>query len=596
VITAAAAASTDALGAVYTVASTTFGIWSPDSADVAVTVAGVSHPLNATSGGVYQTVVAGNLKDQAYQFTIRGVAVRDPYARMVRPGTTQGVVVDDAAVLPSGGSWAAVPALTNREDAIVYELGVRDYTIDASSGVDAAKRGKYLGLVQPGTTHNGVKTGIEHLRELGVTHVQILPTYDFGSTVPNWGYDPLNFNVPEEQFSQFSSPEDRIREFKDMVNGFHANGIRVILDVVYNHTVNKDVLEAITGRYYTGDDFSGVGNSIDASQPMVSRMIRDSLEHWVRDYHVDGFRFDLAGVFHYTDLASWASYLNAAYPGRNLLIYGEPWMGGGAPSPESDYVRYGTTASMQAGHVGVFNGAFRDAIRGGTKDNVMAYMGGGGNADDVATGMRGSPLAVKSTAVLDDLWNRAFAYDPEQTVNYVSVHDDLNLYDKITYSGGAGRAAQIDRFAAGLVLTAQGIPLIAEGDEFLRSKVVGGDYTTAMNSYNAGDAVNAIHWGDKVTNAGTVAFYRAAIALRRSTPALRLTTWDAVNAQVSTRVDGRIVIATAGSTVVVANPGTGDYAVALPSGTWTRVLDTTGAVSTSGNTAGGQAVTVFRKS
>jgi pullulanase len=591
VSSSAAAAATDALGAVYSSASTTFGLWSPDSADVSVTVAGVTRAMTATSGGIYQTVVAGDLNGQAYQFKVGGVDVRDPYARMVNPGTTQGVVVSD--VLPSAGSWAPAPALVNRTDAVIYELGVRDYTIDASSGVSAAKRGKFLGLVQTGTTYNGVKTGIDHLKELGVTHVQIMPAYDFGSTVPNWGYDPVNFNVPEEQYSQFTAPLDRIREFEDMVDGFHRNGIRVILDVVYNHTISKDVFQAITGKYYTAGDWSGVGNSIDASQPMVSRMIRDSLEHWVRDYHVDGFRFDLAGVFRHADVAGWANYLNATYPGRNLLLYGEPWIGGSGQSPESDYVRYGTTASMQASHFGVFNGAFRDAIRGGTRDTVMGYMGSGTNPSAVALGLRGSPLATLGTGVLANLWDPAFAYEPAQTINYASVHDDLNLYDKITYAGGGSLSPGIDRIAFALVATAQGIPLLAEGDEFLRSKVVNGDYSTAMNSYQAGDNVNAIHWGDKITNASTVSFYEAAIALRKATPSLRLTTWNAVNSEVSTRVDGSAVIVTInGDTVVVANPGSAAYQVSLPAGTWTKSLDTSAGAST----AGARTVAVFKKS
>ena len=600
------------LGATYTPASTTFRIWSPDSANVKVTVGGQSHSLSlVTLSGytdVYQAVVTGDLKDQNYQFSVNGTDVRDPYAQMVTPGTTKGIVIDNASILPSSGSWAPTPALANREDSVVYELNVRDFTIDASSGVDAAKRGKYLGLVQTGTTDNGLKTGIDHLKELGITTVHLLPTYDFSSTVPNWGYDPQNYNVPEEQYSQQTAPEDRIREFKDMVNGFHQNGIRVVLDVVYNHTVSTSVFSGITSKYYTGTDYSGVGNSLDDSQPMVSRMIRDSLEHWVRDYNVDGFRFDLMGVFHHSNAAAWGSYLTSTYPSRNLLLYGEPWMGGGTPATESDYVRYGTVASMQAGHIGVFNGAYRDAIKGGTKDAVMNYMAGSGDTAAIALGLRGSPLASKGTGVLANLWNPAFADDPEQSVNYVSAHDDLNLYDKITYSGAtggaAGRAGQIDKFAAGLILTSQGIPFISEGDEFLHSKVVGGDYETAKNSYNAPDAVNSIKWGEKSTNASIFSYYRAAIALRKSAPALRLTSWDAVTGQISTTTSGQVVIARISSqagapasydTIVVANPTSSDYAVTLPAGTWTKVLDGSGAVSATGSSAAARAVTVFRK-
>jgi pullulanase len=265
--------------------------------------------------------------------------------------------------------------------------------------VDAAKRGKYLGLVQTATTFTEgattVKTGIDHLKELGITHVQLMPTNDVNSTQYSWGYDPVNYNVPEQQFSQFTTPEDRIREFKDMVNEFHKNGIRVILDVVYNHTYAKTVFEPITPKYYTATDYSGGGNSLDDSQPMVSRMIRDSLEHWVRNYNVDGFRFDLMGVFHHRNVQAWGAYLTSTYPAHNLVIYGEPWMIGVNPPSEAEFVLYGTVASMQDGHIGVFNGVFRDVVRGSTRGSDFGYMGGTGNADEVALVSRQKPTSLE---------------------------------------------------------------------------------------------------------------------------------------------------------------------------------------------------------
>ncbi|MEN1883351.1 alpha-amylase family glycosyl hydrolase [Streptomyces mirabilis] len=436
----------------------------------------------------------------------------------------------------------------------------------------------------------------------------IMPSFDFGSTVPNWGYDPVNYNVPEEQFSQYTVPEDRIREFKDMVNAFHKNGIRVVMDVVYNHTFSKSVFGNITGKYYTSTDLSGTGNSIDDGNPMVNRMIQDSLEHWVRDYNVDGFRFDLVGVHYANNVNTWANYLNTTYAGRNLLMYGEAWNGGASDPNEVQKVRYGNVPTLAPSHFGVFNGVYRDAIRGGTDTNTMGYMGGTGNASAIAFGMRGSPTDADSTAAVSNLWTPAFAEDPEQTMNYASIHDNLNLYDKITYSGASGgatgTAGRIDRFATGMVLTTEGIPIIAEGDEFLRSKVVNGDYATAMNSYNASDAVNAIHWSDKTVNANVFAYYKDAIALRKASLALRLTTWGAVHNQVNATADGSVVIGrfssnpatpTSYDTVVVDNPTGSTYNVALPPGTWTKVLDTTGAVAASDNACGSLSVTVFKK-
>ncbi|WP_052851283.1 carbohydrate-binding module family 20 domain-containing protein [Streptomyces avicenniae] len=602
----------DTLGAVYTPEATTFRLWSPDSADVTVETGGRVHVLSPAElpgyTDVHEVVVEGDLHDEPYQFRVAGREVRDPYAQMVRPGSTQGVVVNAAAVEPTGG-WAPTPPQENPEDAVVYELSVRNYTIDASSGVSEGLRGTFGGLTESGTRHEGVTTGIDHLKELGVTHVQLMPSYDFGTPVPNWGYDPVNYNVPEEQYSRFTGTEDRIREFKDMVNAFHRAGIRVLMDVVYNHTYSQDVFGPITPAYYTPTDLSGTGNSLDDGNPMVSRMIRDSLEHWVRNYHIDGFRLDLLGVHHHASAAAWGEYLRATYPDRALQLHGEPWCGGCTDPQEASKVRYGTVPTLAEAGIGVFNGAFRDAVKGGSRDTTMGYMDGGGDPAAVALGLRGSPLAVHSTDPLPDLWDPAFAHDPAQTVNYVSAHDDLNLWDKIVYSGATGgeqgRAGRIDRFATAVVMTSQGVPFFHEGDEFLHSKVVDGDWETAKNSYRAGDDVNALDWSEKVAHADTFRYYRDLVALRRATPALRLTSWEAVRDRMTTRTDGEVVIAavsadqdapTAYDTVVVLNPTDAAYTVSLPAGSWRTVLDADGAADRPGErTATSLSVTVFSR-
>jgi pullulanase len=364
----------------------------------------------------------------------------------------------------------------------------------------------------------------------------------------------------------------------------------------------------ITGKYYTSTDLSGTGDSIDDGNPMVSQMIQDSLEHWVRDYNVDGFRFDLAGVHYYNNVYQWANYLQTTYVDRDLMMYGEPWNGGASDPNEPQKVRYGNMPALAPVHFGAFNGVYRDAIRGGTNDNVFGFMGNNGNASAIAFGMTGSPTDADSTATVSNLWTPAFALNPEQTMNYASIHDNLNLYDKITYSGGTGgatgTAGAIDKLAVGTILTSQGVPIIAEGDEFLRSKVVNGDYNTAMNSYDAPDAVNAIHWGDMITNANIVSYYRDAIALRKATASLRLTTWSAIKNQLTTQVNGSVVVAQISSnpaapttydTVVVANPTTGAYNVTLPAGTWTKVLNSGGATSATDTSCDPRAVTVFTR-
>jgi pullulanase len=649
------------LGALYTSTATTFRIWSPDSAAVTVKVGGTIYPcapvpdFNGYSH-VYEATVQGDLKNQAYQFAIGGTNVRDPYAMMASPtvtegkegtstqgfpGTTEDVVVDMADIQPTRGTWAPRPALTNREDAIIYEVHVRDFTIDASSGVDEAKRGKFMGMVQTGTTipNTTTKTGIDHLKELGITHVQLMPVFDYGTVAYNWGYDPVNYDVPEEKYSQATAPEDRIREFKDMVDEFHRNGIRVIMDVVYNHTYAHAVLAGITGQYYSPDNLAGtgVGTAIDGNVPMVSRMIRDSLEHWVKDYNVDGFRFDLIGCFNYSDVQSWADYLNSTYSDRTLLMYGEPWNGFFTDPNWQQRVRMGTVAKIADSHVGVFSGQYREAIKGGNDDATKNYIfaqpvhqdGGAYWWGSIAVGSRGSIRASKGTSTLTE-YDSMFANDPEQSINYISAHDNLDLWDKINFAGvtdgGGGYAGRIDRFGMGIVLTSQGIPFIHAGDEFLRSKAPNGiqtDIGIAKNSYKADDIYNAIHWGDLVTNSAVNKYYEDAIALRKATPAMRLTTWDAVNTQVQTRMNadthsgdvGGIHVTQDGTlpaynaivsylsssaspvsydTVVVYNSG-GNINVTLPAGSWTKVFDTTGAVSKTDTTCEGTAVTVFKK-
>jgi pullulanase len=626
----------DTLGALYTPSATCFRIWSPDSSNVSVTVNGAPYPLSSIPDfagytSVYQVIVPGDLNLATYQFYVNGTAVRDPYALMVTPGTTQGVVVNMSSILPTAGAWVSTPPLVNRTDAVIYEADVHDFTIDPNAGVDPAKRGKYLGMVQNGTTYQGLPTGIDHLKALGVTHVQLMPVFDFGSTMYNWGYDPVNYNVPEEQYAQATDPVGRIREFMDMVNGFHQNGLRVVMDVVYNHTYNKSVLSLITGQYYTTVDLSGCGDSLDDGNAMVSRMIRDSLEHWIVDYHIDGFRFDLMGVFYYTDVASWASYLNNKYPDRNLLFYGEPWNGGAADPADAQKVRPGKVPTLSTAHVGIFNGPFRDALRGGTSDTTENYIFN--QAQDsgalwwgsIAAGMRASSMAVLSTTPLANEWDSMFTAAPEQAINYISCHDNLNLWDKINYSGATGGATgyagRVDRFGAGIIFTSEGIPFIYEGDEFLHSKAYGGDYTTANNSYNAGDNFNAIHWADLVSNASTNQYYTDALALRKSTPVLRLTSWNAINAQVKTTLNAgsnnaasincvndptlpaNVVVSYYSSnpssppsydTIVVYNPGN-DFTLSLPAGNWTKVFDTTGAVNKTDSLCQGTAVTVFKK-
>ncbi|UTM59605.1 alpha-amylase family glycosyl hydrolase [Photobacterium sp. CCB-ST2H9] len=643
------------LGATYQPDKTTFAIWSPDHSNVTITVNGTEYPLTKVSDfngytDVYQTEVSGDLYLAEYTFKINGIPVRDPYGKMVKPGTGDSeainIVMDMSRTRPEGG-WAERPALVNREDAVIYEVHVRDFTIDASSGVSAAKRGKFLGMVESGTRYNGLKTGIDHLVDLGVTHVQLLPVYDFATCdgLPdsdpcyNWGYDPRNYNVPEERYSQVPTDyEARANEFKTMVNEFHKAGIRVIMDVVYNHTFANEMFENISGSYYTATDLSGTGNSIDADQSMVSRMIQDSLAYWVDEYGVDGFRFDLIGIFSYGEVEKWGRTLNQQFPDRNLLIYGEPWNGYASDPKEAQRVRYGTTHNMADEHVGVFNGAYREALKGSNDDTRTGFMFNNLDSAEagwsIYDGMRGSAYDPNDSR--NSTWFRNYAADPEQSINYISAHDNFGLWDKVYLSlssdvvqnsshqilsltppANLDYAKRVVNFGMGMVLTSQGIGFVHAGDEFLRTKTDNeqistpsawnfGDHGGTHNTYNAPDSFNSIKWHRRADNAATYDYLKDLIALRRNHAGLRMTSnQDIANYLTVTRPDafgGQLVTGyitypqDTHNLFVVYNSGN-HQTISLPAGNWTLAADASGAQNQPGLSGNviveGTAVTVF---
>ncbi len=539
------------LGAVYTKNKTTFAIWSPDTDDVKLFTNAKMYSLtqaknvgpysDINDGNIYSVTVEGDLHLKEYQFFIAGKAVRDPYGIMIKSGTDTNIVID-LSTTNLTEKLSEIPLLNNREDASIYELSVRDFTISETSGVSANKRGKFLGLVEAGTKYHSVKTGLDHLKELGISHVQLLPVYDFdydGNNY-NWGYNPVNYNIPEESFSNQNVNDyvGRIQEFKKLVNEFHKNNLRVVIDVVYNHTHKMDMFDKITKRYYTGNNDSGCGNGINTAEPFVSRMIRDSLEFWVNTYNVDGFRFDLLGVFHHEAVKNWGDYLNnAKYAERNLLMYGEPWNGYYGDNNSGAKVRMGKMPTLANSHIGIFNGKYREAIKGNNDGKSRGYMFNVLPEWNyaIASGSRGSIMANKSTNPLTDEWDSMFAYDPEQSINYLSAHDNFDLWDKIKYSGEDNEyGRRINKFAMGMIFTSQGIPFIHSGEEFLRSKVVDGDWSAAHNSYNSSDKYNMIRWDNKENYLYMFNYYKDLVSVRKKLPGLRLTSWDEINTKVQT--------------------------------------------------------------
>ena len=563
------------LGAEYTKTATTFRIWSPDTANVSVTVNGQTYPMNKSNitgySDVYEVTVNGDLDGKEYQFKVNGNDVRDPYGKMVPKsdytGGDKAIATNNKNIVMNmrdtdlEGGWAPRPELKNREDAVIYEVHVRDFTIDKSSGVSDANRGRYLGMVETGTTNaKGQKTGIDHLKDLGITHVQLMPVYDYGtcsnvdsqdSSCYNWGYDPVNFNVPEDRYTSVFGSENykqKVKEFKTMVNEFHKNGIRVIMDVVYNHTYSQDVFSKITGKYYTTLDLSGCGNSTDPKNTMVSRFIRDSLEYWATEYNIDGFRFDLVGIFDVANFKEWGEYLNNKYPGRNFLMYGEPWNGYATDPSESTRVRLGTIRNAVSGHVGVFNGKYRECLKGDSDGKGGGFLFNmthtdlgdvDGNFGCVMAGIKGGVGNSTNT------WTPLFAADPEQAVQYITAHDNLNWTDKIAKMAITGDyAKRLQSYGNGVILVSQGIPFIHAGEEFGRTKNMN------PNSYKSTDGSNDIDWNVKSNYMSTFNYYKGMIAMRKAHPAFRMTTKEQIEQNITGEyINGAVVVTINGGAV-----------------------------------------------
>ncbi|MCX6130827.1 MAG: alpha-amylase family glycosyl hydrolase [Proteobacteria bacterium] len=605
------------LGVRYTENSSTFAIWSPDRSSVELWLDGQTIPMGYIGNqinmpGVWAVTVPGNHYLKRYQYFIDDNAVRDPYSVMVEAGTDYSIVLDPSRISPKDG-WVSTPRLTNREDAIIYEMSVRDFTSDPNSGVSAENRGKFSGLVEANTWFNkgqagenpSIRTGLEHLKELGVTHVQLMPVFDYatcskkdvrnGPGCYNWGYDPENFNVPEELYSKTpTDPINRVQEFQTMVNEFHKAGLRVVIDVVYNHTWTRPYREAdegekyfgdITGKYFLFDkdgigyQLTGTGNTIDPKDPMVNMYIRDSLEYWVKTYNVDGFRFDVAGVFDTQEITGWMTYLYEKFPQKQLLAYGEPYTA--LPDPDPNHFRLNNVQNMQTfdgkrAEFGGFNFSFREAIKG----NNDTGLGGGfvfNDSYDVVTLMNG----LRGSLGNGNVNQSAFADDPVQTINYASSHDNLNLFDKINawaslqnFAVSQDYKMRIQAFANSIILVSQGMPFLHSGEEFARSK------SGVPDSYQAGDAVNRVNWNKKLENFGLFEFSKQLVNLRRKLAGLRLPSKLEIDQAVSVKVLSNGVIELKISPngknrqeiLVLLNSGQ-DKNYDLPSGDWTLALE-----------------------
>ena len=530
------------LGFVYTPAQTTFKLWSPTANSVNVLIFDapidtpgdeaeepVVYPMTRVGGdGVLRCVVTGDLKGKYYLYEVTTYgethSAPDPYSIALSTNSMRSIIIALNDSDPPGWEADTYATTDSLEDTVVYELHVRDLTIDDTWNGTEEIRGKFLGLIESGTTFNGMPTGFDHILDLGVTAVHFLPMYDFSSvdeTNPrsrNWGYDPFAYNVPEGSYATDPEGITRIREMKEMIQGFHDAGLQVIMDVVYPHTHyigKRSVFDVPVPKYYylINEDGSyvnatGCGNTIDFTKPMVRRFVLQSVRYWVEEYHMDGFRFDQMGLIDTELMEEIATMAHGINP--DAIIYGEPWGGMGAPIL--------TAKGDQRGKgFGVFNDDIRNAIRGDTDGKRPGYaMGNLDNWEEVQVGVPGS---------ID-----AFTDDPSETMNYVSAHDNYTWFDKIERTmeeSTEDDKIAMNKLGIAIVLTSQGIPFIHAGSEFRRTKRVPGvSEEEIRNSYNASDEVNKLDWARKYSENDVYEYYRGLIELRKARKEFRLPTAD----------------------------------------------------------------------
>jgi len=551
------------LGNTYSPAKTDFRVWAPTATAVklityATLTARTGTEINMTKAekGTWTASVAGDqhLLAYVYRAEVGGVfrEAVDPYVRATVIEGDRGVVVDLSRTNPARWTPGAAnkPAFSGKPtDAVIYETHVRDLSIDSNSGIPVAHRGKFLAFTDYNTTTTQVvvnkktkkktvvktknPSGISAIKEMGISHIQFLPIYDYASVVEakptfNWGYDPKNFNVPEGSYAtKPADPVNRIMELKTMIQSLHDNDIRVIMDVVYNHvwdagSFSQEQLvpgyffrRTSSGEYANG---TGVGNETASERPMVRKFIVDSVKYWASEYNLDGYRFDLMGIHDITTMQQVRAELNKIDP--TIIVLGEGWnMGEMIP----DNQKAAQINALSLPGIGMFNDEIRDAIKGSVFDS-----GDRGWATGKFTSISGVKAGIVGNIAFDRFVNgRWTTIDPGQSVNYVEAHDNLSLYDKLKASKRGSTEAQLasfHRLSTSVIMLAQGMPFIQAGQEFLRTKL--GD----ENSYKSSDAVNSLKWNSRATNIVSVNYYKALLAIRKAHPAFRMDTAAAVKA------------------------------------------------------------------
>ena len=592
------------LGAIYTPYQTTFKVWSPVSDQVNLllfkgandTTPYATYAMQRNSQGVWSVSIMGNLNGVYYEYSYhrygQWVTAPDIYSRAANADNTKSMVVDLSQTDPSGWNTDSAPFPTNMVDAIIYELHVQDFTDNPNSGVSPQYRGTYLGFTQTGTTYNGVPTGLDHLTQLGVNYVQLLPIEDYEDPQNpgyNWGYVPYLYMVPESKYSTTpNEPANTIDEVKQMIMALHSRGIGVVLDISFSHTsyITTPYSAAVPYYYYNYSEYgqktnySGVGNDLKTSNYMVRKLIIDTLKYWMTQYHVSGFRFDQMYLYDPQTIQDIVQTLTNIDP--NVLLYGEPWPANG----------YKFTYYDQRGiHLGVFNGYFRDAMIGTANDpTTIGFVNGNALDANVQNEIKSG---VVGSVPYDNLPN-PFASEPNETINYATCHDNYTLWDKITMAQPTWSASQdiaAQKLAGAIVMLSQGVAFMQGGAEFARTKDDNG------NSYNVQEP-NEFDWS-RLTQFATVdSYYQGLIAIRKAHPAFRMTSSQEIrnnltflsrlqSGVIGYEIKGKAVGDSWSDIVVYFNGNTVAKDVTLPSGTWNIAVNGGVASTNSIGTASG---------
>lgn len=587
---------------VYSPLETRFALWAPTAQEVRVMLyeegqGGSAYqmvPLVAENEGMWRGTVAEDLNGKFYTFNVK---IGD-----VWQGDTPGVMAkavgvngDRAAILdlnstdPQGWEEDKRPPLKSFADIVIYEMHHRDFSIDTVSGIQ--HNGKFLALTEQGTTtYLGEKTGIDHLKELGVTHVHLLPSFDFASVDEtkldepqyNWGYDPKNYNVPDGSYATDPyRPDVRIREFKQMVMALHKAGIRVIMDVVYNHTAvtaGGNFERTVPGYFYRLDDednfanASGCGNETASERPMMRKFMVESVVYWAKEYHIDGFRFDLMGIHDIETMNAIRKALDAVDP--TIYIYGEGWAAG-TPRLASELLAMKKNVHKMHG-VAAFSDEFRDSLRGAWGDDSKGafVIGRFGHGNGIKFGLVGG---INHPQLGKDSVNHPiipWVNEPTQFISYVSCHDDMCIVDRLKATLRGASQQELNallKLAETAVFTSQGVPFIYAGDEIMRDK------QGVHNSYNSPDEINAIDWRKKTSHREVFDYIRGLIAMRKAHPAFRMGSADLIRKHLEfleTPADNVVAFRLKGepcgdswlNTIVVLNARTETVKIDVPAG------------------------------